>query len=896
MTRPALVLIALTFLAPAWAQDTSAVVVDGAAKATILCAPGERAGNLLAANELARVIAKMTGRGLDVMTEGEERYRRYDVATGEQSWVAGAPEIAHTIHVGRTQAVEAAFGEEIAALDQDGFIIRGMNGDLVLAGPQVHSTEFAVYAFLEDHCGVGWYLPGEIGEVIPRRERLVFDAIDDVQQPAFLMRRFSGTHTANRRGISGRPISVEWENRNRIRGRYQFHHNLYRLLDPEVYGAEHPDWFPLIDGERRPPKTNSSSGWQPCMTSEGAINQIIANIRAQFDADPTLNSVSIAPNDGGGYCNCPDCLALSENVGVEGEEENRSRLFWQFANRIAAEVAQTHPDRIIGTLAYSYSKSPYEGMTVEPNIMPFYVSLPAVYRDPEALAERRADIEQWGRITRQMGIYEWYFGSGFSIPEAHTDYLAAALRHAYDNGARACYSEVYPNWGLDGWKVWVFSKLLWDPQRDTEALLDRFATGMFAEAAEPMRRYIDLCEEIGREGARVTDPETGKARWWFFRSPEQFLEWPPERIEQAQAILDEALAAATTDDTRRRVRWFADSLGVTRILSGRYHAAQQALPRARDVATMGEALAALASVTGPHWDLDLYMQWRGIEPWQVTKPVERVYGAYTEAKALLAGTLSDEAMRRAQQAGTLTPEGVATQLTNVAREALGGRELSQAEKALLDEVAFSAGRIAMALRTDTPPTIDGDLSDAIWQAVDGQPVPSYSGFFVLQKGNPAQYVTTFRMVHDGQRLYVAARCEQEKEQYYVGSAGRDGRVWSDDSVELLLNSPDATDPDDFFQVIVNSEETPNIYDALHRDATWNGDIIASAQRQPGEGWTLEFSVPLAEIGVDASETSLLKMNFVRNVIGDREYLEISNWFPTSSANWDLQSRGWLILQ
>jgi len=896
MERYAVAVAAIMLVAPAWAQDISAVVVDGGVKAEIIFASGEGAGSQFAARNLAVYVAEITGRVLDVRAEGAGIVQRLDLETGEFGNVNQPPADGPIVHIGQTAAVAERFGAEIDALDQDGFIIRGMDGDLALAGRTGWGSEFAVYAFLEEHCGVRWYLPGEIGTVVPRRETLVFEALDDVREPAFLMRLFSGMQTANTRDRFGRPIWVAWQDCNRMRARYKFHHNLWRLLDPEVYGAEHPDWYPLIDGERRPPRKNSSSGWQPCMTSEGAIAQIVENIRTFFDENPQEMSVSIAPNDGGGYCNCPACLALSDNVGVEGEEENRSRLFWQFANRIAEEVAKTHPDRIIGTLAYSYSKSPYEGMTVAPTIMPFYVSLPAVYRDPEALAERQADIEQWGRITRQVGIYEWYFGSGFSIPNPHTDYLAAALRHAYANGARATYSEVYPNWGLDGWKVWIFAKLLWDPEQDTDALLDDFATGMFAEAAEPMRRYMDLCEEIGRKRITVADPETGEDRWWFFRSPEQFLRWPAEEIERAQAILDEALVAAQTDITKRRVRYFADSLGVTRILSGRYHAAQEALPKATDVETVGEALSALAAVTGPEWDLDLYMDWKGIEPWQVTEPVERVHGAYTEAKALLAGTLAGAAVDAAREAGTLTPDGVHAQLVRVAREALGGRELSPGEKVLLDEVSFSAGRVAMALRTDATPTIDGDLSDGVWQSVGGEQVPVYGGFFVLQKGTPAEYVTTFRMVHDGERLYVAARCDQEKEEYYVASAGRDGRVWRDDSVELLLNSPDATEPDDFFQLILNSQETPNLYDMLHKDATWDGDIRAAARRMPGEGWTVEFSVPLTEIGVDASRTTLVKMNFVRNVIGDREYLEISNWFPTSAANWDLQSRGWLILQ
>jgi|LSQX01.3.fsa_nt_gb hypothetical protein len=895
MKRLALILVTLVCLAPAWAQDTSATVVDGATKAMILVAPAERAGSTVAAIELARIIAKMTGRGLDVLAEGEERYRRYDVATGAQSWAPGAPDAPHTIHIGRTQAVEAAFGDEIAALDQDGFIIRGMNGDLVIAGPMTHATEFGVYAFLEDHCGARWYLPDEIGEVIPRRESLTFEAIDDTQEPAFLMRKFSGIKMRGVRGVSGLPLSTEWEARNRLRARYAFHHNLWRLLNPEVYGEEHPDWFPMIDGARRPPKRNSSSGWQPCMTSEGGIAQIVANIRAEFNANPELNSVSIAPNDGGGYCNCPDCLALSENVG-EPTGENRSRLFWQFANRIASEVAKTHPDRIIGTLAYSYSKTPYEGMQLEPNIMPFYVTYPSVFRDEEATAERLSNVETWGDITRQMGVYEWYFGSGYSVPVPHGEFLARGLKHAYDNGARAIYSEVYPNWGLDGWKVWVFSKLLWDPSRDWQELNNDFVSGFFAEAAEPMGEYVALCEDLGRKRVASVDPETGVESFYFFRRPEQFLRWPQEELDRAQALLDAALAACKSAETERRVRYFADSFGVTRILAGRYFAATAALPHADSTATIGEALSELATITGPEWNLPLYMRWTGIEPWQVTEPHERIHGPITLARSLLAGTLSEAAVSRARAAGELTPERIQGELTGVAREALGGRELSPQEKALLDDVSFSAGRVAMVLRTGTAPTIDGDLSDGVWQSVNGQQVPSYGSFFVLQKGTPAEFETTFRLLHDGERLYVAARCLQEKEDYYVTSSGRDGRVWSDDSIEFLLNDPTATDPNDYFQVILNTEAQPNIFDMWQKDAEWNGDIRAAAVRIPGEGWTIEFSVPLAKIGFEAPQTKLLKMNVVRNVIGDRRYLEISNWFPTFNANGDLESRGWLILQ
>jgi len=64
------------------------------------------------------------------------------------------------VHVGLTSTVKGKFSEEISRLDQDGFLIRGMGDDLMLAGPSPWATGFAVYSFLEDHCGVRWVPTG----------------------------------------------------------------------------------------------------------------------------------------------------------------------------------------------------------------------------------------------------------------------------------------------------------------------------------------------------------------------------------------------------------------------------------------------------------------------------------------------------------------------------------------------------------------------------------------------------------------------------------------------------------------------------------------------------------------------------------------------------------------
>ena len=872
------------------------VVVGEGTRATIVL-PAEAAGDeTIAARELAIYVEKMTGRVLPVVREGSANADVWDPVARAFTRAVWSDTGAPAVHVGRTSVVEALLGEELAQLDQDGYLLRAQNGDLLIAGATPWATRFAAYGFLEDHCGVRWYLPGEIGTVIPRHAELAFANLNDRQEPVFLMRQFSGVLAEGKNEI-GRANNLAWQDYNRLRGRYRFHHNLYRLLDPTVYGAEHPEWFPFIDGQRRPPRVNSSSGWQPCMTAEGGIRRIADNIIETFDNDPELNSVSIAPNDGGGYCNCPDCLALSENVGTPFE--NRSRVFWPFANRIAELVAEKYPDKIIGTLAYSYSRFPYEGLTLHPNIMPFYVGTSAVYRDEAQRREREEHIAEWGRVASRLGIYEWYFGDGFAIPDTYSRILARSLRQTREHQAQAMYSETYPNWGLDGYKVWIFAKLLWNPDRDVEELLDDFANRFFAEAAEPMRAFIELCERQGELDIGVMDPETDEKDMWLFRKADQFVRFPPDVIEEAQIYLDEAKKAATTDLTRRRVNYIAESFAVTHIMANRYNAAAEALSHLESADGIGPALSALARTAIPEYNLDLYYRWvLADDRWQVRYPHDGLHTTHIQARTVLSSLLAKLAMERVKDQPRITPEDVQAALAQVSREALGGRELTVAEKSLLDETANSAGRVAVAHRTARPPVIDGTLADACWQHTDeGEPVRTYGNFSVLRVGGPARFHTEFRLCHDGEYLYMGVEARQAAESFKVMSIGRDGRVWDDDGIEILLNEPQPQGPKDYFQVILNTEPTPNIFDMLGGDASWDGDIVAAATTRPGEGFTIEVRIPLRQIGLDPAVNRLLKLNVVRNVAEEGHGMqEISNWFPTYNANADLASRGWLVLE
>jgi hypothetical protein len=127
---------AIVMIAPAAAADL--VLIDGGESVAVIVATEEDGA---AAAELQHYLAKMTGAELAIAD---------DAADGVAIVLGGLAE------------------SECARLDLglDGFVIRREGDALRLAGGTQAGTMNAVYSFL-DSLGVRWYLPGDLGEVVP---------------------------------------------------------------------------------------------------------------------------------------------------------------------------------------------------------------------------------------------------------------------------------------------------------------------------------------------------------------------------------------------------------------------------------------------------------------------------------------------------------------------------------------------------------------------------------------------------------------------------------------------------------------------------------------------------------------------------------------------------------
>jgi len=132
-----------------------------------------------AAKDLQTYIEKMTGTKLPIIGDDEK--------------VSG-----NLILVGRSKYTKKFDNKIPSGLtptrDEEGFIILTEGNTVLLAGndePYYHGTEYAVASFLH-RLGVRWYMPGEYGEFVPKKDTITVGNLNIFSKPDFKMRNWWG--------------------------------------------------------------------------------------------------------------------------------------------------------------------------------------------------------------------------------------------------------------------------------------------------------------------------------------------------------------------------------------------------------------------------------------------------------------------------------------------------------------------------------------------------------------------------------------------------------------------------------------------------------------------------------------------------------------------------------
>jgi hypothetical protein len=403
-----------------------------------------------------------------------------------------------------------------------------------------------------------WFVPGELGHELGK-------APSTPGEGAFRIRSI----IAPGPGLLG-----EWARRNQLTQRRGQLHNLAYIFHPQLFDA-HPEFFPLVDGERwRPPDDPRLVAWQPDLAEPAAIAHAADYARRYFSENPEAWWVRLGTNDG---------LIFGDSEGVREwtypprwfrRKPDYSDLVFQFMNQVAEAVSPDWPERHFGQLAYYWTENA-PSFPLHPKIVPFLATDQSQLYDADYRAKEWDLKERWGEAgPERMGLSDYLYGNGFLIPRQHLPMVAEHIRHARSVGFTDYHGLAGFNWGLDGPQPWAVTQLLLDPFQPLEPLLAEYYRRYFRAAADPMRQFFEECERIWRE-------QPGAAYWLkHFRNESQAELFPSHVNRRLRTLLDEAAARVRHDPVASaRVELTSAAFSVTEAFA-RFHEARQALSSA----------------------------------------------------------------------------------------------------------------------------------------------------------------------------------------------------------------------------------------------------------------------------------------------------------------------------
>lgn len=580
----------------ATASESITLVREAESACAIVTAPNPTPSARLAALELQCHLLKMTGADVPIRTENEA--------------VEGA-----RILVGDSKAA-AALGLSSEGLALQEYVIAFRPDTVVLLGPDWKDTEYnraeegiaisghtvagsrnrvdywtaaglpergpaeielpglfdpqgtcyAAYDFLERFCGIRWYGPAQLNQVIPETKNLTVRGEDIRRAPALKHRgALSGGSWPFLRGqwgeYSDAEVQLFWR-RMRLGGeKWSANHTIHRqtiqnvLNDPE-YQAEGP-----------------AKGLNLCYTNPKLVKRMAELARHYFDRRAPLpqgfkamgDYFAVVPEDVGQFCRCENCREL---LRVGRMRENRffsdgavSEYWFSFINAVAREVAKSHPEKYIATLAYwGYAFPPAHfkieaNVSIAPCLHTCHYAHNAESRDNDMafyhqwLAQAKAPVFLW--IYHHHPMEPALIDGWKCFPHVTTRTTARTMRMFIGDGVRG----IFQCGEQDQLDQYIMMKVWDDPALDVEAAITEFFRLYFGSAAEPMQTFYNRLEEIASDPANY--PEG--INW-----PSEEISWTclgtPARMQYLGALIAQAQHRAEGDSEKQRVALWKEAL------------------------------------------------------------------------------------------------------------------------------------------------------------------------------------------------------------------------------------------------------------------------------------------------------------------------------------------------
>jgi len=473
--------------------------------------------------DLARSLEKMSGASVPIVTETGAKPAAgvVPIYIGERAVEVFGP-------VGKSYPYKQAFR---VAVSGKGIGAVGLLGESDLA------TSYAVYELL-DRLGCRWFMPSEMGEVIPARKTIALAEMDFASAPATLYRG---------RGF----VDDDYFRRNRMGGFYLASGDALENYITAEQRKAHPEWRATVDG--KPAELRLK--W-----SNPAVADAIGDaILAQQAKRPTL-TCSISPCDGLGFDNSPEDRALDAGDFDEtfGEVSITDRLM-VLCNRIAKRVNAKHPDLYFGLLAYANYVRPPVREPVDPHIVPHIA--PITYSRAHPMSDDRVpgnkqlrySVEGWAKLCPATAY--WFYGWFLAEPVAPNPMLTKwghDVPYVLQKGkCKFWQPETVGNFETSMHALYMSMRLAFNPDLKPADVYRDLNEKFYGSAAREMTAYWNYIDHVWVDIDEYAGCGFGHLR-----------RWTPEKLARSRALMNAALAAAKTDPEKFRVGLANDSLAL----------------------------------------------------------------------------------------------------------------------------------------------------------------------------------------------------------------------------------------------------------------------------------------------------------------------------------------------
>lgn len=484
-------IVAMSCLAGTSAQaaNKATIVKNSKSNYRIVVAANPLPAEKTAATQLQKYISKITGCTLPIVPDA-------------------MPAIKNEILIGSTNRDNNAIYKARENADLEGYAITWQGNKLFVTGSGEfygRGTLYGVYELLR-LMGCEFYATDT--ETVPHTRTLTIAKLDTTYVPPFENRDtyWSCTYDPEisaKLHLNGmfsktdrRTLTKQWGGGVSYAGP-QAVHTFDKLVPPEKYFESHPEYFSEIGGKRTAKHLYS----QLCMTNPEVLHIVIDSVRQWLRNDPESSIVSVSQNDSfviDSYCTCAKCKAINDAEG------SPMGAMLRFVNAVADSIKGEFPHAAVDLLAYQYSITPPSITVPRPNVIVRYCT-GACSAHPITGCEQNAGprhcIETWGRICKR--IYIWDYTTNFAqylcpFPNIHT--FGDNIRFFRDNGVKGVFEQgMYQDGkqaGFGDMKGYILAKLLWNPEQNTDTLVNRFMAAYYGAAATHVRRYYDFMHKV----------------------------------------------------------------------------------------------------------------------------------------------------------------------------------------------------------------------------------------------------------------------------------------------------------------------------------------------------------------------------------------------------------------